>query len=66
MKRGPTGFTFLAYLRCTTRRACTAYDRGSHTSFGWTQSFADTVRLRFRLNVASVSVLVLPAGQSVG
>ncbi|MDX1646262.1 MAG: type II secretion system protein [Longimicrobiales bacterium] len=55
-----------SYLLCMTPRGYADYNCGSYTNFGFTQTFADTVRLQFWLNADSASVLVLPMGQLVG
>ena len=55
-----------SYLMCMTPRGYADYNCGSYGNFGFTQTFADTVRLQFWLNADSASVLVLPMGQLVG
>lgn len=55
-----------SYLMCMTPRGYADYNCGSYGNFGFTQTYADTVRLQFWLNADSTSVLVLPMGQLVG
>lgn len=56
----------LSYLMCMTPRGYADYNCGSFGNSGFTQTYADTVRLQFWLNADSASVLVLPMGQLVG
>lgn len=55
-----------SYMMCMTPRGYSDYNCGSYTNFGFTQTFADTMRLQFWLGADSASVLVLPMGQLVG
>ncbi|MDA0329068.1 MAG: type II secretion system protein [Gemmatimonadetes bacterium] len=55
-----------SFMMCMTPRGYSDYNCGSYGALGFTQTFADTVRLQFWLNADSASVLVLPMGQLVG
>lgn len=55
-----------SYFQCMTPRGYADYNCGSFGGIGLTQTFADTVRLRFELSGDTASVLVLPMGQLVG
>lgn len=55
-----------SYMMCMTPRGYADYNCGSYTNFGFTQTFADTVRLQFWQSADSASVLVLPMGQLIG